>query len=557
MQRHQRVRARASARGRLWIGCGVLVLVGATHAAEPKIWAPYGYLNLDDFNRKSYWSPDAPPVARSLSRTPQAVCATYQEQYKEQRRSYCAPVAVPNRQFTALGWCTEYDYTPWACTTDDYFANMEENSTVAVAPACYPLPLKDRRPTNAVGSMAADSTGLQCQCKDRDGRVLPDAIPDPKSGYCVVAHDFSVSASPLRFSIREAGKPVSIEVMVRRSDDTPAVDEPVTLAVESGAGAPGTLGLSAGTTDASGRLKTDYRFPRFTTAQTDKVVATCRNCKPETASVEIGMAPVVIGFFNGVGNTEEDAKGGLEALVRLMGSSYRDSPIRYENFYNQTGRSTSSTLLQDLAETFIQRSAELDGVLGNRWEHYWDLVASRHGDPASLTGSLIGGLGSGGLALARLLDATFNATLGQIVAGWARMLADPPTGTDMATHLATLRALADEGSDIVMVAHSQGNLFVNAAYDGLRGSHPGTKASVVHVAPASPTLRGGYGLSGLDLVINGLRAQGVNSVQPANWNIPFGQADASGHAWVATYLDAAREGRAKVKALIDSALQSL
>jgi hypothetical protein len=120
-----------------------------------------------------------------------------------------------------------------------------------------------------------------------------------------------------------------------------------------------------------------------------------------------------------------------------------------------------------------------------------------------------------------------------------------------------LQAIADEGSDFVLVAHSQGNLFVNAAYDGLRGSHPSTHVNTVHVAPASPSLRGKHGLSSFDLVINGLRAQGITSVQPANWNIPFGLADASGHALVATYLDARREGRAKVKALIENAIDGL
>lgn len=120
-----------------------------------------------------------------------------------------------------------------------------------------------------------------------------------------------------------------------------------------------------------------------------------------------------------------------------------------------------------------------------------------------------------------------------------------------------IRALADDESDFVLVAHSQGNLFVNGASDALRASHPDTRASVIHVAPASPTVRGPYGLSGIDLIINGLRAQGFSSVQLANWSIPFSFVDATGHTLVATYLDAAREGRARVKGLIDSALASV
>jgi hypothetical protein len=109
----------------------------------------------------------------------------------------------------------------------------------------------------------------------------------------------------------------------------------------------------------------------------------------------------------------------------------------------------------------------------------------------------------------------------------------------------------------LLVAHSQGNLFVNAAYDGLRANRPETQANFVHIAPASPTTRGEHGLSDLDLVINGLRVQGISSVQPSNWHIPFSTVDASGHTLVDTYLDASREGRGKVRALIDSALNGL
>lgn len=308
--------------------------------------------------------------------------------------------------------------------------------------------------------------------------------------------------------------------------------------------------------DWNGELNCQYSAPKKPVVET--VSAKCRDCaQPMTTTITVTPKPLVLGFFNGVWNTEEQAQDGLAALKTLTGPTYQDIPIRYENFYNQTGTGTSSTSLQDIAETFIQRSTELDGVLNNRFEHYWDLLAGRHGNPGSLTGSFITGLGNGAAALAGLIDATFSAMLGQIVAGWARMLTDPPTEADIGAQLANQRALADDDADFVLVAHSQGNLFVNAAYDGMRSSHPEVHAAVVHVAPASPTLRGKYGLSDLDLVINGLRVQGISSVQPSNWSIPFGKADVSGHTLVGTYLDGAREGRVKVRALIDSALGSL
>jgi hypothetical protein len=79
----------------------------------------------------------------------------------------------------------------------------------------------------------------------------------------------------------------------------------------------------------------------------------------------------------------------------------------------------------------------------------------------------------------------------------------------------------------------------------------------VHIAPASPTLRGDYILADIDLVINGLRAQGITSVPPANIALPAARADASGHTLTNTYLDAARAALARIKAMLKTALTSL
>ena len=109
----------------------------------------------------------------------------------------------------------------------------------------------------------------------------------------------------------------------------------------------------------------------------------------------------------------------------------------------------------------------------------------------------------------------------------------------------------------MLIAHSQGNLFVNAAYDRLRSSRPSNPAKVVHIAPASATTRGNYVLADIDLVINGLRLQGINSVPSANISLPTSKADLTGHTLVATYLDASRAALARVQSMIKSALAAL
>ena len=62
-------------------------------------------------------------------------------------------------------------------------------------------------------------------------------------------------------------------------------------------------------------------------------------------------------------------------------------------------------------------------------------------------------------------------------------------------------------------------------------------ASVVHVAPASPTLRGPYVLAEIDEVINGLRNFGPRTVPNINIWLRSRGGDPSGHTLVGTYLD--------------------
>ncbi len=280
--------------------------------------------------------------------------------------------------------------------------------------------------------------------------------------------------------------------------------------------------------------------------------------RPELESGScIKRKPIIVGFFNGVWNTDKQASDGLQALEELIGPTYQGTDLRYENFYNQTGTVNGNTALQDIAEVFIQRSKELDGVLNNRWEHYWELLAGKHAEGDSLTARLLNGIGNGASALAGLFGATFNAMLGQMFSGYSQMLSNPPTEADVAGQLQKLRSLADEGYSFVLIAHSQGNLFVNSAYDGLRSSHPDTKAGVVHVAPASPTLRDEHLLADIDLVINGLRVQGISTVAPININLPARKSDLSGHTLVGTYLDAARAAREKINGMVQAVLGKL
>ncbi len=279
----------------------------------------------------------------------------------------------------------------------------------------------------------------------------------------------------------------------------------------------------------------------------------------------------LFGFFNGVWNTRAEAEESLEAmeLQNFLGPTWRDAPVRYELFYNQTcKRSDDDVCLQDVAEVFRQRSAELDGLVDRRWEYFWEQVTGQHDQPGSFTQRLLDRLARSDKALASWFDGLTNAVLAKITALSTLLAENPPTAQDTAEHTAQLITAGLRGERAVLVAHSQGNLFVNAAYGAYlahsravgRALGEDTNyvaAQVVHIAPASPTLRGPYVLADVDLVINGLRRVDGTYLAVSNFSLARDAKDASGHKLLDTYLDEARPARSHIRQLITQALDAL
>jgi hypothetical protein len=313
---------------------------------------------------------------------------------------------------------------------------------------------------------------------------------------------------------------------------------------------------------------TDYSCacdpPVFTVIADGSTEVTSPNCSTKR-----------IGFFNGVANTEKSAIDSLNRLKKEFGTTYKKRPLEYELFYNQTACRTGLfgfvPCLEDLAEVFAQRNKELGGVLGDRWEIYWEMLAGRQNQLDSLTTGLLAGLrnqfANASNALLQLLDSIAASILNQLIGSFTKLLtlmSSPPTAADTAAHVAKISKFIAEGeetSGIVLVAHSQGNLFVNAAYKGFLAT-PNfmqvKKIKVVHIAPASPTLSGSYYmLADIDFVINGLRLSGANSVPPANISLPLSSADKTGHSFEGTYMDTTRNAYEGVKSVISGQLDQL
>lgn len=170
----------------------------------------------------------------------------------------------------------------------------------------------------------------------------------------------------------------------------------------------------------------------------------------------------VVGFFNGVFNTRLEADNGKSAIAAIdVGGSTHGEPVKYELFYNETGKDrVGVTRFEDVVEVFRQRAAEQDAVLGNRWELFWETL-----DSDTTDGSIGATIATATPALGSLLSALGNDVLAQIVAGLTSSESHPPTIRDYSAQKTLLDAHITQKEKIILIAHSQGNLFMNVAYN--------------------------------------------------------------------------------------------
>jgi hypothetical protein len=108
------------------------------------------------------------------------------------------------------------------------------------------------------------------------------------------------------------------------------------------------------------------------------------------------------------------------------------------------------------------------------------------------------------------------------------------------------------GRRVIVVAHSQGNLYANASHAAIAASDSTvlTSFGIVGVADPAEISFNGYVTSDDDLVINALRTLG-ETVLPANVHVPVTD-DFTGHFFEATYINAQLPARARVVSLLAS-----
>lgn len=262
-------------------------------------------------------------------------------------------------------------------------------------------------------------------------------------------------------------------------------------------------------------------------------------------------------FFNGVWNTEVDALLSMEALRSVVGDTYNNEPVQFDLLYNETGEVAGASMFQDVAEVFIQRGHESGFDPEKNFDLFWDAY---HGNADGFFAKIGNLLGAASSAVASMFEDLLTSISTKKVALYSLMLSSPRTSDVYIRHNLLVKSIALQGKKMLMVAHSQGNLFMNKAYDTaltLPNISSGNVAAL-HVAPASIQTKGPHVLADMDLVINGLRVFGIHSVPSVTFDLPLSHmaVDVSGHTFVDTYLNPSQKGLAQIvghqKSLMDA-----
>lgn len=215
----------------------------------------------------------------------------------------------------------------------------------------------------------------------------------------------------------------------------------------------------------------------------------------------------VVYSLNGINNSDINALiGRTQTIRKMLGDTYENEPIKYYVSYNP-----ADDLWRDLLEVFEQKLLE-DPTL--KWQLFFRFAS----------GKFI----SSSLKIA--LEDFFNIDGSHKLAQGIAKLSSPQAYLDptVQKHSLTYKQSLLAGNRIMLVSHSQGNLYANAVYDNLQrsnssGSYDLNAFGIAGVAsPANFVVTGdGYVTSDTDHVIDALRLL-VPAILPSNNNeVPF------------------------------------
>lgn len=246
-----------------------------------------------------------------------------------------------------------------------------------------------------------------------------------------------------------------------------------------------------------------------------------------------------IAFINGVATDESNAKVGLRRIRNIIGyESYNGEEINYSYIYNDS-RSIDGVyyILDDLAETFAQRYEEYHDSQLTHWEGFWETLNQKN------NGAVLEYLSSLSSDFTQFFGAYVKEQINKIASYSLDYMSDSfdssPNTSEVKSKIWLINdTLTWQAKKIILIAHSQGNLWANFAYEGLinyQGYSP-ESVKVIHIAPASTKVNGDYLLSSEDLVIMFVQtALGSNEILP-NISLPITSDDYLGHSLSSVYL---------------------
>ena len=270
-----------------------------------------------------------------------------------------------------------------------------------------------------------------------------------------------------------------------------------------------------------------------------------------SAAQNPGTSPgYVIVYINGLSTDPIGAQDGVDVLSANYGTQYNNQPVSYTLFYTPT-----DGLMQDVVNAFAQRVKSSPG-LTDRWELIWDTLDGGGGaisDLAIAENPSLNGLVSD-------LKTTF---LNGVSSNLKNVNANKEFQPAVDQFTSALTTYYTQQKKTLVVAHSQGNVYLNAAYDAVKPQLKTDSLRTVAVATPAATVRdpqGRYVTSTTDLVIQAV-VLALGNVEPANTDGPILAALSSdtgyGHKFVDIYMNPSYKLLPAIKALADSNLQAL
>jgi hypothetical protein len=255
-------------------------------------------------------------------------------------------------------------------------------------------------------------------------------------------------------------------------------------------------------------------------------VLICGQGRAQTANSDSICEPsgYLVGYFNGVGSTLRNNTDSINSIKKRFGETKNNQKISYQLFINPT-----DGYLGDVAEAFKQKLDANPADTTLTWKLFWKALHAKLkiDNPSTLKDIIY--------------NQTIDSALDKRKAAFDALVQQANYLPVVKAQVDTLRPFLLQGSKAVLVAHSQGNLFVVDVVKTLKREFGESSMAVAHVAPAGDTLLGDYVLTNADIVIEGVRVTSGH-VPPANSIDNVDQVhrvDRSGHFFKETYFNAA------------------